>query len=201
MTELQWPEWKDIYEKWKIGMMYYPANADRIEVEAVHIDLGHREYKFYGYDWLLKAGAEQRKQLIRERLSEFLYFTQPTNKGTIQTVGMLAEAESAEERAAIWIAATAFELNGDGWSSEIRRQAFLLHRAAISFLNKRFDVWHHAMRKLVPKIMVSPLLIEHLRQCDTETMIGIIQTNMIMLQGSYTPLYYSSMDQDKKPEH
>ena len=113
---------------------------------------------------------------------------------------MLLEAKTAEERAAVWIAATAFELMDIGYSLETSKQARILNHAATLFLRERFYNWHHAMKKLVPEIMVPPSLIEHIQKCDAETMIGLIQTNMVMLQGNYKVLLYSSLKESETPK-
>ena len=192
MTEWKIPEWKEVYEKWKWGRLYIPADVEYIEAEEVHVDYPQEGHDFYGYDWLRKGEAVQRKQLIQDNLSEFLYFTQPTNKGTIHTLRMLSEADNEEERAAIWIAATAFEMR-NGYTSEIGNQAFKLYYSALGFLNETFYLWHHAMKRLVPEILVPYTLIEHIQNCDQEVLIALIQTNMVMLQGSYSALLYTSL--------
>ncbi len=200
MIDWVWLEWEKVYEIWERGMYYFPKDVDKIEAETVHVDYPYEGHYFYGYDWLSTTEAIQRKKLIRDNMTGFLLFTRATNKGTIQTAEMLSEAKTAEERAAIWIAATAFEMMEKGYDGEIRKQARILHHAAVLFLRDRFYVWHHAMKKLVPEIMISPWLINHIENCDAETMIGLIQTNMVLLHGNYKVLLYSSLADGVKPE-
>lgn len=75
---------------------------DPVSVETVFVEYKQDGY-IYGYDWLETVEAQERKQLIKKNPIEFLYFTKPTNKGTIQTAEMLVEARNEEELAAIWI--------------------------------------------------------------------------------------------------
>ena len=69
-------------------------------IEKVAVEYSGGGY-FYGYDWLENTEAEQRKKMIQTNVAEILYFTKPTNKGTIQTIEMLSETIDEEERAAI----------------------------------------------------------------------------------------------------
>ena len=193
-------DWKDVYESWESGMYYFNKDSDVINIETVHVDYSYEGNYFWGYDWLSNTETIERKKLIQDRTTEFLLFTQPTNKGTIHTIEMLSEAKTAEERAAIWIAATAFELMDPGYERNISKQARILYRSATQFLRDHFYIWHHAMRKLVPEIMISPWLLERVENCDINTMIGIIQTNMVMLQGNYKVLLYSSLLDETIPK-
>ena len=103
-------KWEDAYELWKWGCYSFPKMlTDPVSTETVFVKY-ERDGYIYGYDWLEAVEAQERKQLIKENPIEFLYFTKPTNKGTIQTAEMLVEARDEEELAAIWIAATANEL-------------------------------------------------------------------------------------------
>lgn len=76
--------------------------------------------------------------MIQTNIAEFLYFTKPTSKGTIQTIKMLSEAIDEEERAAVWIAATAFELQNKHYENGISSLAYQMHDAAREFLQERF---------------------------------------------------------------
>ena len=62
--------------------------------------------------------------MIQKNPLGFLYFTQPTNKGTIQTVEILVTAKNEEELAAIWIAAISKELC-DHWYENSKRKILL----------------------------------------------------------------------------
>lgn len=201
MAEWVWIEWEKVYEVWKRGMYNFQRDLDVIEVETVYVDYRQEGQYFYGYDWLRNTDAIYRKRLIKDNIIGFLLFTRSTNKGTMRTIELLSEAQTAEERAAVWIAATAFELMGARYNREISKQARILHHAATLFLSERFCIWHHSMKRLVPEVLVSPCLIDHIQVCDAGAIIGLIQTNMDMLQGNYTALLYSSLKEGEKSEH
>lgn len=184
-------EWADAYKLWKNGSLYFPsAFSAPITAEVVSIKYNQSGY-FYGYDWLCNDEVQQRKQLISENPTEFIYFTKPTNRGTITTLQMLAEAEDEEECATVWIAATTFDLMRNDHFAPF---ADKLNLAAYKFLLERYHfLWHHAMRKLVPKIMVPYSVLNNVK-CDDAAFMGLIQTNVMLIIGNYTPLLYSSID-------
>lgn len=190
-------KWEDAYKLWQTGSLSLPASVSAPitpEIVAVNDD---REGYVYGYDWLPNTDAQQRKNLISKNPIEFLYFAKPANKGTIMTLHMLAEAQDEEERAAVWIAATAFDLAERQSGQGIARFAQELNSAANTFLIERYGcLWHHAMRKLVPKIMI-PYPVLGSMKCDgADAVMGLIQTNVLLIEGSYTPLLYASIDEN-----
>ena len=104
-------KWEDVYKLWQRGSYHFPKGLTApVSAETVFVEYKQDGY-IYGYDWLETAEAQKRVRLIQKNPIQFLYFTKPTNKGTIQTAEMLIEAHGEEELAAIWIAATAKELN------------------------------------------------------------------------------------------
>lgn len=189
--------WDSVYKLWEYGGYYFPKSLSEPPVaESVFVECEH-DYYIYGYDWLSNEAAKERKQLIQDKPKQFLYFTQPTNKGTVQTAQMLTEANDEEELAAIWIAATAFELMNSGRQTDAGRYAYELHDAAESFLRERFCVWHHAMRRLVPEVMIPYSVLENLRCNEAKPVMGLIQMNVMMLKGSHTLLRYSSLSDEE----
>ena len=103
-------KWEDVYQSWKSeSWRFYEWLSSPMPFETIFVEYNIEGY-IYGYDWLENTEAMKRKSLIEKNPTDFLYFTKPTNKGTIQTAGMLVEAQDEEEIAAIWIAATAKEL-------------------------------------------------------------------------------------------
>ena len=188
-------KWEDVYKLWEQGCWRFPdILSGPVAAETVFVEYDREGY-FYGYDWLENGAAQERKRRISSDPITFLYFTAPSNKGTIQTAQMLAEAEDEEERAAIWIAATSFELTerGSGMGTGLSRCADALNQAADVFLRERYVMWHHAMRKLVPEIMIPYSVLESVRCEQAETVMGLIQMNTLMLLKTYTPLLYTSV--------
>lgn len=186
-------KWEDIYELWKNGSYNFPKLlAEPVHAETVFVEYDQIGY-IYGYDWLDMAEAQQRKQLIEKNPTEFLYFTKPTNKGTIQTAEMLIEARNEEELAAIWIAATAKELSEYRVGRGLGFYPDMLYMAACGFLKTRYYLWHHAMKRLVPEILIPLSVLENIVCKDAKPVIGLIQMNTALLKSTWSILRYSSL--------
>lgn len=193
-------KWKEVYSLWEYGTYRFPELlTDPIPVETVFVDY-NREGYIYGFDWLSNEDARRRKQLIEKDPLSFLYFTRPSNKGTVQTAEMLVNAQDKEEQAAIWIAATAKELSGDKYGNSIWRYANLLETAAWEFLETRYYLWHHAMKRLVPDIMIPRAVLENIKCEDVGPVIGLIQMNTILLKSTWSVLRYTSLKDGDFPE-
>jgi len=193
-------KWENVYELWKMGCYFFPKELTKpVSAETVFVEYKQDGY-VYGYDWLEATEAQERKQLIEKHPTEFLYSTKPTNKGTIQTAEMLAEAHSEEELAAIWIAATSKELYDYRIGSDVRRYANILYMAACEFLGTRYYLWHHAMKRLVPEIMVPSSVLENIVCKDAEPVVGLVQMNTVLLKSTWNILRYSSLKDGKMPK-
>lgn len=193
-------KWEEVYQLWKHGAYYFPQSLSTpLPIEKVAVEYSGGGY-FYGYDWLENTEAEQRKKMIQTNVAEFLYFTKPTNKGTIQTIEMLSETIDEEERAAIWIAATAFELQNKHYANDISTFAYQMYNAAWEFLRERFYMWHHAMKRLVPDVLIPHNVLKSMSNMDADTVMKLIQMNTLMIKGSHSVLLYSSLKDDSVPE-
>ena len=111
---------------------------------------------------------------------------------------MLAEAQSEEELAAIWIAATAQELS-ERTLGNAYNPAFSLHATACSFLAPRFFLWHHSMKRLVPEQMILSSVLESLTCEDARPGMGLIQMNTLLLKSSWRFLRFSSREDAEPP--
>ena len=168
-------KWESVYELWKRGCYDFPkVLTEPVSAETVFVEYKQEGY-IYGYDWLETTEAQERKQLIEKHPTEFLYFTKLTNKGTIQTAEMLMDAHNEEELAAVWIAATSKELYDYRIGNDVGRYAYILYMAACKFLGARFYLWHHAMKKLVPEIMIPSSVLENIVCKDAELVTGDAQ--------------------------
>ena len=56
------------------------------------------------------------------------------------------------------------------------------------------------MRKLVPEIMIPCTVLDNIKCNDAKAVMGLIQTNVMLIIGSCTPLLYSSIDEND-PEY
>jgi hypothetical protein len=148
----------------------------------------------------LKLQKLRKEQLIEKNPTQFLYFTKPTNKGTIQTAEMLMEARNEEELAAIWIAATAKELSEYRVGRNFGYYPHILHMAACEFLGTRYYLWHHAMKRLVPEVMIPSSVLESIVCKDAEPVVGLIQMNTVLLKSTWSILRYSSLKDGEIPK-
>lgn len=194
-------KWDEVYTLWNYGSCLFPEILfSPITAESVYVKYSQDGY-IYGFDWLQNEDVQERKKLIERAPMEFLYFTKPTNKGTIQTAEMLVNAQSEEEIAAIWIAATSKELSGYGCGNSIGGYAYMLHIAACSFLRPRYSLWHHAMKRLVPEILIPMSVIKNIDCKSAETVMGLIQMNTVMLKSTWSILKYSSLKDGEFQNH
>lgn len=194
-------KWEEAYKLWNYGSYHFPETLSApVTAETVFVNYNNHNTILYGFDWLTNEEAEQRTERIETNPIEFLYFTKPTNKGTIQTAEMLIEAQSEEELAAIWIAATAKELSESRYGNDLRRYSDMLYMAAYDFLQDRYYLWHHSMKKLVPDFMIPSSVMENIVCKDAEPVIGLIQTNTVLLKNTYRILRYSSLKDGTQPE-
>lgn len=185
--------WKDIYKLWEISSYDFPKTlTEPVAAEKIFVKYEQNNHYIYGYDWLETTEVQERKQLIMENPIQFLYFTKSSNKGTIQTAEMLMNASNEEELAAIWIAATAKELEYRS-SGNARYYASTLQITAEDFLRDRYSLWHHAMKKLVPDIMIPSSILENIVCEDPSPIIGLIQLNTLLLKTSWKILLYTSL--------
>lgn len=192
-------KWEDVYDLWKIEQRHFPELLSApVPAETVFVEYKRPGF-FYGYDWLENQEAEERKGLIQKEVMEFLYFTKLTNKGTIRTAEMLVGARDAEEQAAIWIAATTQELLDRREGGGVGCCADTLYRAACEFLRERYDLWHHAMKRLVPELLIPYPVLTAITCADESTVIGLVQMNTLLLKNHWRILRYSSLPAEEFP--
>lgn len=90
-------KWEEVYSRWNYeSSKFSEILSEPITAETIFVEY-NREGYIYGFDWLQNNEAQARKELIEKNPWQFLYFTKPTNKGTIQTAEMLMEAQDEEE--------------------------------------------------------------------------------------------------------
>lgn len=192
-------KWEEAYRLWKSGTYNFPENLSApVAVEPVFVEYNRPGY-FFGYDWLSQKDAQARKTLIAKDPEAFVYFTRASNKGTIRTAEMLAGAQTEEDRAAIWIAATARELCEPGAGKGVCKYSRELYSAACDFLQGRYPLWHHAMRGLVPQIVIPYEVLESI-SCETAApVMGLIRLNTAILKNTYCILQYTSLKEGELP--
>lgn len=193
--------WDEVYHLWQRNCYQFPEILTApLSAETIFIQYEKDGY-IYGYDWLTVEETDARKKQIIENPIEFLYFTKPSNKGMIQTAQMLMEAKNQEEIAAIWIAATAKELSERNFDNGIWKYASILETAARNFLIDRYKIWHHAMKRLVPEIMIPYNILDNLTCTSVDVVMELIQLNTVLIKNNYQLLLYSSLKEGENAEY
>lgn len=192
--------WEQVYSHWQHNYYFGPSILHNpIIPREIHVEYNRPDEIFYGYDWISNDEYERRKEIISTNPTQFLYFTEPTNKGTIHTLRMLVDAKDEEERAAVWMCAFAKEVM-ENHTGNIFRIADQLWKVSNDFLSERYYMWHHAMRKLVPEMFVKDLLSENVQINTVESIIDLASLNAALILHEYTPTLYSSLDLGKTME-
>jgi len=199
MNRFPQKSWEEIYKQWELYSHYGPSVLTApIEPVEVHIDFNPENGVFYGYDWLSSDEFKSRINLIERNLTQFLYFTKHTNKGTIHTLNMLVNSENDEERAAIWIYSFAKEVSEKFGKGNINHYAYQLCDAAQDFLSHNYYLWHHAMRKLVPEVLINYHIYHDTEFRSIDAVIELARLNAAMVLYEYVPILYTSLEKGEK---
>ncbi len=195
--------WEEIYQSWNLH--HYSEQTvlnSPIVLKELFVDYKRENGIFYGYDWLTKDEYNSRKDTIQNNLSEFLYFTKPTNKGTLHTLNMLINSTSDEERAAIWIYAFTKELIDSHAQGNLYKYAYQLKAVTCDFLSQKFYLWHHAMKRLVPEIYMSYELYGETQFSSYRAVIELARLNAALILHEYIPVVYTSLKPGEElPSH
>lgn len=89
------------------------------------------------------------------------------------------QAQNEEELSAVWIAAAAKELSEYRTGNGVGLYAKALHIAVCEFLKTRYALWRHAMKRLVPDILIPSSVLENIVCKDAEPVMGLIQMNTV----------------------
>jgi len=199
MKKLDAVSWEEIYDYWRLYGIYGPAILNQpISPMELYIDFSKHDGAFYGYDWLTLEGYNSRKATIENNITQFIYFTKPTNKGTIHTLNMLINSVSDEERAAIWIYSFAKEISDHHNRGNINRYAYQLRNAAQGFLSQHFYMWHHAMKKLVPDIFINHNIYSETEFNTINAVIELARLNAAIILHEYIPILYTSFERGEE---
>lgn len=190
--------WNDVYFMWNWVKDALGEELDLPpEVQIIPIEWNEEGTEFYGYDWIANRIAEERIDLIHSNLTEF-FLSKPTSiKGTMHTAEILNQVQSAEDRAAIWIAATAYNLKD--YRSPVGETCDEFFYAAISHLRqKSVPLWHHAMRSHVPAIHIADILPAYDETFDVpQKVMSCIAINTMLLRQTHKMLLYSSREEHR----
>ena len=186
--------WDEVYELWNDSAFWLSKTLnDPVSALVIPVKWKDQGTHFRGYDWRKKEDADRTISIIQENVYSFLIGGDCTYKGTLHTAKLLNKACSEEERAAIWIAATAFELKDRERSDHCFYRMF--YEAAIGYLRSEHEIWHHSMRKLVPDVPIGCVLPREDQPCKDRAMDSIC-LNVLLLKESHKIVYCSSLEED-----
>jgi hypothetical protein len=193
-------KWEDIFDYWNSCAIYrFPKVKAPFLVEHIYVPYENKRRCIYGYDWILKSQYKDRIKYVTTKPEEFMYFGTVLNKGTLRTVEMLASSKDNEERAAIWIYTFIYEILPVHLRGKNRIIANAISREAYLFLQNRFSMWHHAMKKLTPDIYFSYGLFENAEFKSFEPIIDLAMVNAGITLNDYVPVLYNSRKDGSQP--
>ena len=191
--------WEDVYELWKQGSFPNSRLDEPVQIETIYVNCENLPYDMYGYDWLSVEELEYRREYAEKDPAGFLQLN-CNNKGVILTAELLAKADSDEERAAVWIAATARELCNCQFGNNLYRYSQDIYDATIRHLRGKYKIaWHQATKWFIPEILVPYKMLNNILCDGFEVVMDIIQTNVLLLKNVYRITVYSSEKDGSEP--
>ena len=186
--------WEEVFNSWNLYRYSGPTVLNSpIVPKELFVDYEREKGVFYGYDWLTNAEYTSRCNAIQNNPTQFLYFTKPTNKGTVHTLNMLIDSISDEERAAIWIYTFSKELQNDHPKGNLLKYAYQLEDITSNFLSHKFYFWHHAMKKLIPEVYFNHNIYMDTQFSSYRAVIELARINAALLLYEYVPILYTSL--------
>lgn len=193
-------EWEDVYRMWKaIDSPYLRGISKPITPERIPVISRYTGEPIYEIDWLDNETLKHEKESFKTIPFDLMMcFPETTPKGVKTTAKMLMYAQSEEEVAAIWIAAVCKTicLNGDIWSP-LYCNALSLYDTAIRFLRRRFLVWHHATKRLVPDVNTQCKDYYDDKYKVQQEVMNFIFKNILELKKKYTIVEYSNVNEEE----
>lgn len=187
-------KWADLVTIWKHCCIMYPILREKMPVEIIPCKADKEFSCIYGYDFIFKNEVSDR----RNNIDNFFLFGTPTNKGTLQTINMLRSAKDDEERMAIWCAAFARDMQEKGIrQNQNKNYLFWLGEKCEDFLRERFDIWHHAMKRLTPNIYYGYNICDGIKIETWQALIELIALNAKMILQDYQLVLYSSLGENE----
>lgn len=193
-------KWEEIYRCWKI---YTSLNLSIVNspiiVKDIFVPYTGGIGFFYGYDWIHKDDYEERINLVTVQNDIFMLFGSSLNMGTLHTLKMLAETEDKEEQAAIWLYTFTFEMLPKV-NHENRKILKVINSASRYFLQNKFEIWHHAMRRLIPNVFFDEEIFDNATITSYAPIVEFAVANAALIIYEYIPVLYNSQSDFSKPD-
>lgn len=197
--------WKDLWATVNIYWKHALYDAPWVE-KAVFTDVPLRrrpgaDYEA-AYDFWPRADIEVFKGAPRYSYRDPTF---AVRRGTQQTAAMLGHAQNAEDVAAVWIAAFAFDNGGgrnhleESWRGRVHAMVRALEFITQHYFETRRHLypWHHAMTEVRPASALKRNLIvpKDLHDC-----ISIAALDAVLSHALYVPIRFIPTDLDVVPK-
>lgn len=171
-----------------------------LEIKAEYTPCRSQDYITWGYDWIDNEHYTERVESFRHAVDNpFSHGFTPLNKGTLHTLQMLIDAQDEEERAAIWIYAFCHDLTDKHYGMKSYGICGQLENAAFLFLKERFDIWHHAMKKLTPEYYIPASVLYEAEFEEHVSVVELIILNTYLIRKEYSVVLYHSLETTDSP--
>lgn len=208
LFEVKEYSWDEVYKVWKkqLSMQSETVRAAITRpLRTMEGLLKDDSRGILGYDWATIEEMERENGCIELDPYTFAWDRNTTLKGSLKTATMLAEVQTPEEEASVWIGAILKELaretncNGIPCDTDL----FALNRAARHKMP--FDCWHYRMSDLVPEIYFpseNDLFCGKvfLSKMSISELIDMIQKNVAKIKEDYCLLRITSPTMRAKAE-
>jgi hypothetical protein len=188
--------WENLLSYWESrANVYEPQLMLPFNLKKVFVNYQNNGY-FHGYDWIEINNYKERTEYVSEKPIEFLCLGTSLNKGTLHTLEMLGMAQdNQEDCAAIWLVAFTKEVL-DSFPYEWRGKGYnILYKVyieAYSKIKEKYDMWHHAMRKLLPEICFSYDFLESMNVNSYRQIVELSVINSAQILNNYIAVEYDS---------
>lgn len=195
--------WENIFFLWKMFARHGDSELmEKFHVELIQFDRKNYPHDIVGYDWIMQKHYDTRLKTIIESPLDFMLSNDFLNKGTLATLGMLAQAkDNPENVAAIWILAFIKEIEENlpvKWRGKGYRIISEVEWEIREKLGNQFSYWHHAMRNLVPHVYFSYDLLENINIDSYEIIIELAAINAMLTLKNYKAVFYDTRDFKEK---
>ena len=186
--------WFDLYQMWQ-GMptfLFPELECNPVIKVDIKTDYGTPAARHYYYDWIPKDETKDRILEIQTKcktrgIPETLY---EWNKGTLYTASLLACSKTAEDLAAVWIAAYLSDIAN-------RDERFLFcnnfkkpMNISYEYLRNNLGAWHGNMGKKLPYVFVGHHLAVDAINKSQEFIIELAISNASLTLTHFDPVEY-----------
>ena len=183
--------WRQIYDDWNWAVRDFPEL--RSLSCCMKINITQPQYgPVYHFDWVAKGTEEEAVQEdLKILASGYPEVGTAWSRGTIKTASLLADCETEEEFAAVWLSAFALSLTrkGGGWDTT-KRNAAIIEQEACSIVTKKHGYWHASSRDFFPAFYIPTNLFWESKDLSAATLVELAAINAALVMAHFTPVEY-----------